>query len=270
MPSESEVAVDLYAPTCGDFDGALHAEVRRETWGEEFGQSGWITAVEQDRFIQLLGLKPDQVLLDVGCGSGGPTLRFVERTGISANGIDVHRDGIATAKKQAKQLGLSARVTFEVCDATGPLPFDTHSFDAVMSVDAISHMPGRAKVLGEWARVLKPGGRLLFTNASVLTGEATHEELSIRGAFGLQVYTAPGTDDRAIESAGLRTIVKEETTEQVANVAHRWLEARAKREEGLRESEGDEAFERLQWFLTTASRLARERRLCRYVYVARK
>lgn len=80
-----------------------------------------------------------------------------------------------------------------------------------MSVDAISHMPNRATVVMESARVIKPGGKLLFTNASVLTGEATHEELSVRGAFGLQVYVAPDIDDRAMDSAGLRKTIKEDT-----------------------------------------------------------
>ncbi len=270
MSRDSDRNPDLYAPTYGRFNETLHTEVRRETWGEEFGQSGWTTAVEQDGFIRLLDLKTGQTLLDIGCGSGGPLLRVVERTGITAHGIDVHKDGVATARRQAEERGLVDRVTFGVCDAVGVLPFDDDSFDAVMSVDAISHMPNRAKVLKEWARVIKPGGKLLFTNASVLTGEATHEELSIRGAFGLQVYVAPEIDDRAIESAGLNKIVKEDTTDQVANVARRWHEARARREAGLRGTEGSDAFERLQGFLAVASLLAHERRLCRYMYVAQR
>ncbi len=270
MPPESDGEIDLYAPTYSRLHETLHTEVRRETWGEEFGQSGWTTTAEQDGFIRLLGLKPGQTLLDIGCGSGGPMLRIVERTGVTASGIDVHGDGIAAARRQAEGRGLLDRATFEVCDATGPLPFESDSFDAVLSVDAISHMPRRAEVLTEWARLIKPGGKLLFTNASVLTGEATHEELWMRGAFGLQVYVAPDIDDRAIESAGLTRVVKEDTTEQVADVARRWYEARAKRESGLRQAEGSEAFERLQGFLTVASRLARERRLRRFMYLARK
>ncbi|MGH9659630.1 MAG: SAM-dependent methyltransferase [Bryobacteraceae bacterium] len=265
-----ESRIDLYAPTYSRFSETLHTEVRRETWGEEFGQSGWTTAGEQEKFIRLLDLKRGQLLLDIGCGSGGPTLRFAERTGVSAHGVDIHEDGIATARKQAEQRGLLDRVTFEVCDAAAQLSFPADRFDAVMSVDAISHMSRRKEVLAEWGRVIRPGGKLLFTNASVLTGEATHEELWTRGSFGLQIFTAPDVDDRAIESAGLKLVSKEDTTEQVANVAQRWHDARAKRETGLREAEGSQIFEKLQQFLVVASRLARERRLCRYVYVAEK
>jgi len=270
MKGDSDTKPDLYAPTYGQFGEALHTEVRRDTWGEEFGQSGWITASEQDRFIELLGLMSGQTLLDIGCGSGGPTLRFAEQTGVTACGIDIHNDGITTARRQAAERGLLGRVAFEICDATGRLQFDDGSFDAVMSVDAISHMTNHARVVREWARVLKPGGKLLFTNASVLTGEATHEELSMRGNFGLQVYVASDIDDRAIEAAGLQMIVKEDTTEQVATIAHRWHEARAKWEAGLRECEGSEVFDRLQEFLSVTSLLAREGRLRRHLYVARK
>lgn len=270
MSSNSERNVDLYAPTYGRFSETLHTEVRRETWGEEFGQSGWITADEQDRFIKLLGLTADQKLLDVGCGSGGPLLRIVERTGVTAHGIDVHQDGITTARKQAEQRGLTDRASFEVCDATQPLPFDENSFDAVMSIDAISHMPRRARVLTHWARVIKPGGKLLFTNASVLTDEATHEELAIRGGFGLQIYNVPEVDVQAIAAAGLTLIDRQDTTGQTAKIAQRWYDARAARESGLREAEGDEAFERLQGFLAAAATLARERRLCRFMYLATK
>jgi cyclopropane fatty-acyl-phospholipid synthase-like methyltransferase len=270
MAPNARDKVDLYAPTYGQFHESLHAEVRRETWGEEFGQSGWTTAAEQDRFIALLGLQTDQKLLDVGCGSGGPALRFAVRTGVLVHGIDVHCDGIGAARRQAEERQLSDRVQFDVCDARERLPFDDGAFDAVMSIDAISHMPRRAHVLTQWARVIKPGGKLLFTNASVLTDEATHEELAARGGFGTQVYTAPGVDESAIAAAGLALLTKEDTTEQASLVAQRWHAARAEREAGLRAGEGDAAFERLQGFLAAASRLAGERRLRRYMCLAER
>ena len=270
MSKHSPKNVDLYAPTYGRSHESLHTQVRRETWGDEFGQSGWITASEQDRFVELLGLQAGQSLLDIGCGSGGPTLRIAARTGIIAHGIDVHIDGIAASRRQAEERRLTDRVTFEVCDARDRLPFEEGSYDAVMSIDAISHMPRRAQVLMQWARVIKLGGKLLFTNASVLADEATHEELALRGGFGLQIYTAPGVDESAIAAAGLELIAKEDTTEQVCMIARRWHTARAAREAGLRATEGDDAFERLQSFLAAASQLAGERRLHRYMYMAEK
>jgi len=56
MSPDSNGGSDLYAPTYSRFHETLHTEVRRETWGEEFGQSGWITGPEQEGFIELLDL----------------------------------------------------------------------------------------------------------------------------------------------------------------------------------------------------------------------
>jgi 2-polyprenyl-3-methyl-5-hydroxy-6-metoxy-1,4-benzoquinol methylase len=220
--------------------------------------------------IDLLGLEAGRTLLDVACGSGGPMLRIVEKTGAHATGIDIHQDGIATAEKQAETRGLAGRATFRVCDASEPLPFDDASFDAVMCIDAINHLPDRERVIADWARVLEPGGRVLFADPIVLTGALTNEEIAIRSSIGFFLFVAPDYDDRVIAASGLELIAKEDTTESVARLAARWREARAKREADLRKVEGDEKFDGLQRFLEVASRIARERRLSRFVYVAEK
>ena len=73
--------VDLYGASYRNFASALYAEIRREAFGEDIGQTGWLTAEEQDLFLAWLGLSPAARLLDVACGSGGPTLRIAEKTG---------------------------------------------------------------------------------------------------------------------------------------------------------------------------------------------
>src|SRR5687768_3038041 len=86
--------VDFYDATYGRFDETIYREIRRETWDEDIGQNGWITAREQDQFIAWLSLGPGQRLLDIACGSGGPTLRIAERTRAVVLGVDIHEDGI--------------------------------------------------------------------------------------------------------------------------------------------------------------------------------
>jgi SAM-dependent methyltransferase len=270
MTQDPGTKADLYGSAYGNFSEKLYAEVRQETWGEEFGQSGWITAAEQDECIGLLGLARGARLLDVACGSGGPTLRMVERAGVVAHGIDIHQDGIAAARKQAEQRGLLDRATFEICDASGPLPFADGSFDAVTCIDAINHLPDREKALSEFARVLEPGGKLLFTDPIVVTGALSKEEIATRSSIGFFLFVAPDYDDRVLQRVGLETLVKRDTTESVALLAGRWLDSRARRASGLRDVEGDQKFEGLQRFLEVASRIARERRLSRFLYVARK
>src|SRR5437899_607841 len=244
--------VDLYEATYARFDEAVYREVRREAWGEDIGQNGWITVREQDQFIEWLSVGPRQRLLDIACGSGGPTLRIAERTGATVLGVDIHADGISAGRQQAAARGLAEVASFEVVDAQGPLPFDDGAFDAVMCVDAINHLPDRPRVLAEWARVLKPGGRLLFTDPVVVTGPLTNEEIAIRSSIGFFLFVAPDTDERMLAGAGLRLTTKEDLTEGLAQTATMWHAARQRREAELRRIEGDATFDGQQRFLEVA------------------
>ena len=79
MPGKADSRVRHYDANYGNFQTELYAEIRREAFGEDIGQSSWLTADEQDRFLRLLELSPGKRLLDVACGSGGPALRSPPR-----------------------------------------------------------------------------------------------------------------------------------------------------------------------------------------------
>jgi ubiquinone/menaquinone biosynthesis C-methylase UbiE len=68
----------------------------------------------------------------------------------------------------------AGRVAFRLGDATQPLPFDDASFDALMCIDSMNHFPNRLEVFREWRRVLRPGGRALFTDPVAITGLVTN------------------------------------------------------------------------------------------------
>ena len=51
---------------------AVESEVRRETYGEDLGQSSWLTASEWLGFADQLGIAAETTVLEVGSGSGGP------------------------------------------------------------------------------------------------------------------------------------------------------------------------------------------------------
>ena len=65
---------------------------------------------------------------------------------------------------------------------------------------AMCHIANRLEVLGEWHRVLRPGGRMLFTDAMIVTGLVSQEELAVRSSIGWYLFVPPGrerTPDRA-------------------------------------------------------------------------
>ena len=85
MPSP----VDLYGTAYGNFATRAIEEVRKETYGDDFGQSSWVTADEYRRFFRMLQMFPGERALDVGCGSGGPALFLARETGCRVTGVDI-------------------------------------------------------------------------------------------------------------------------------------------------------------------------------------
>jgi ubiquinone/menaquinone biosynthesis C-methylase UbiE len=259
-----------YAANYGNFESDLYAQIRLEAFGEDIGRNSWLTSDEQDRFIEWLCLSPRKKLLDVACGAGGPALRIASITGCSVVGVDVQEQAVSTANSLASQRGQAERAEFWRVDANQPLPFPNSSFDVVTCIDAINHLCDRPRVITEWARLLKPGGRMLFTDPTILTGPMTNSEIAARSTAGEYLFVPPGYDERVIAQRGLQSLVCEDITANVAKIAEARSAARASRSAYLREVEGDQAYEGQQEFLAVAARVAREGRLSRIVHVAMK
>jgi 2-polyprenyl-3-methyl-5-hydroxy-6-metoxy-1,4-benzoquinol methylase len=259
-----------YNANYGNFQTELYAQIRHEAFGEDFGQNSWLTSDEQDRFLGWLDLSPGKTLLDVACGAGGPALRIAATTGCSVAGVDIHEGAVKTASSLAAQRGLAERAEFRSTDATGQLPFTDASFDAITCIDAINHLPERPRVVADWARLLKVGGQLLFTDPITLTGPLTNAEVAVRSSAGVYLFVPHGYDERVIAQCGLQLLVCEDVTANMAKVAEARRAARASKSAVLREIEGDQAYDGQQEFLAVAARVASEGRLSRFVYVSKK
>jgi cyclopropane fatty-acyl-phospholipid synthase-like methyltransferase len=262
--------VNLYGTAYGNFAAQAVEQVRRETYDVDFGQSSWVTADEFRRFFRTLNLTATDHVLDVGCGSGGPALFLAREIGCRVTGVDVDEAGLRAGETAARQSGLADIVIFRKADVAQPLPFPDNEFDALVSMDALCHFPNRARLFIEWRRVLRPGGRLLVTDPVVVTGLVTKDELATRSSTGHFEFCPPGVNDRAVRDAGFVLESVEDVTENEAQVSGRWHDAREKRADELRRLEGEETYAGLQRFLATVRLLTTERRLSRFVYLARK
>ena len=263
-------AVDLYNSTYGNFQADVLRAVRRETFGEEIGQNSWLTAEELRKFAGWLEIGSESLVLEVACGSGGPALFLARETGCRLIGIDINEQGIATAQDMARQAGLDARVTFRQVDGTQRLPFADNTFDALICIDAMNHLPDRLAVLKEWNRVLRPGGLALFTDPVLITGPVSNEELAIRSSIYFFLFVPPGYNESVIEQASSALVRQEDGGDNAVGVSRRWHDARVKYRKELIEIEGAERFEGLQRFLEMVAKLTAERRLSRIVYLVRK
>ncbi|MFK4267458.1 SAM-dependent methyltransferase [Streptomyces milbemycinicus] len=159
-----------------------------------------------DHLIGKLGDIAGRRVLDVGCGSGRPTVRLAQRAPTEVVGVTVSPVQIERATALAEREGVADRVRFIRADAMA-LPFPDASFDAVWALECMFHMPSPAQVLGEIARVLRPGGRLAVMDVVLREPIASRDRGVVergRSMFAVPAHIELVEYPRLILGAGLR------------------------------------------------------------------
>ncbi|MDT3397721.1 methyltransferase domain-containing protein [Streptomyces sp. B1866] len=159
-----------------------------------------------DHLIGKLGDVSGGRVLDVGCGSGKPAVQLARSTSAAeVVGVTISTVQVERATALARRAGVADRVRFECADAMS-LPFPDESFDAVWALECMHHMPSQAQVLGEIARVLRPGGRLAVMDL-VLRGQASEQDSDAydraRPVFAVSGHTELAEFPRLVCGAGL-------------------------------------------------------------------
>jgi ubiquinone/menaquinone biosynthesis C-methylase UbiE len=262
--------VNLYDHAYGKYELDAYREVRLETYGEDLGQTSWVSAEESKQIPVWLNVAPTSAVLEIGSGSGRYALRIAESVGCQITGLDINASGISNANHLACSQNLERLARFAQCDVAQGLPFANESFDAAFSNDVLCHIPNRPRIFSELFRVLRPGARLLFTDALVIGGILSHEEIATRSSIGYYAFSPPGENERLMKQAGFRTLRVADSSESAAGIARRWRDAREKRSKQLVAAEGEANYAGLQRFLSCVQRLTSERRLLRKVYLAQK
>ena len=253
------------------FRDSVYKQIRTETFGEDIGQFSWITADEFRKLVGRLELAPQSVLLDVACGSGGLSQYVAATIGCKVFGIDLSAEAIQTAKSTAGDRNLNDRTEYLNGDASKNIPLKDESVDAIICIDAINHFADKRAALTEWKRLLRPGGRFVFTDASIVAGPLSRNELLARSqGMGDFIFTPVGFYEHAIREAGFVDQTAEDVTETIATTAQRWHDARISHQQDLMKLEGIDHYGGMQEMLSAAADLARARRLCRFAYYAVK
>lgn len=150
---------------------------------------------------------PGKTVLDLGC-AGGFLAEALDDRGARVTGIDPAKDAIAAARAHAESAGRAIAYDVGVGES---LPYDDASFDAVACVDVLEHVRDLHQVLGEVARVLKPGGMFLFdtinrnavARLAVITVAEDVLRLLPKGTHDPDMFITPDELRAGLKTAGL-------------------------------------------------------------------
>jgi SAM-dependent methyltransferase len=146
------------------------------------------------------------VVLDAGCGSGYSSARYAAVYDSHVTGIDYVPQMIEHARDRTADLpsNVAARLEFRTGDVRN-LDFADRTFDRVIATRAVINLgtrPEQTKALGEFGRVLRPGGLLLLSDATIQGLERLN---ALRAEWGLPAIPEPAfnlyLDETELESS---------------------------------------------------------------------
>ena len=113
-----------------------------------------------------LGLRAGERVLDAGCGPGETAVYLATTFGVDVTGITVSDYEIEQGNRRAAAAGVADRARFRYGDFMA-LSYPDNSFDAVLALESLQNAPDLRQVLSEFHRVLRPGGRVTFSDFSL-------------------------------------------------------------------------------------------------------
>lgn len=197
--------------------GRLTEEELKEHDQDHFGG---LDAV--DRLTRAAGIDAGTHVLDVCSGMGGPARYLAHRHGCRATGLDLTRSRHDSAVRLTALVGLDRLVEFR-CGSALAMPFDDASFDVVIGQEAWAHVPDKPRLIAEAVRVVRPGGRIAFTDIMARTTlpEVIAERLSREMTFS--EIASLGDYRELLDGAGCEVLEATDLSDEWTEILRRRL-----------------------------------------------
>ncbi|MFR9674503.1 methyltransferase domain-containing protein [Streptomyces sp. TR06-5] len=154
-----------------------------------------------ERMAGKLGLSPGSVVLDLGAGYGGSARQLA--TAHRCRVLALNLSEVENERHRALNAERGLSDSIEVVDGSfEDLPYPDSSVDVVWSQDAFLHSGNRTRVLEEAARVLRPGGQLIFTDPMSADGVPKARLQPVLDRIHLETMGSPGFYRRELSKLG--------------------------------------------------------------------
>jgi ubiquinone/menaquinone biosynthesis C-methylase UbiE len=158
-------------------------------------------------------LKPGLRVLDVGSGLGGSVRYLASEHQVRATGIDLTKEYVDVACALADLVGLRDSVAFHQSSALD-MPFNDGYFDVVWTEHAQMNIADKWGFYAEIARVLVPGGRLVFHDIFQGNGGPLHFPVPWAEEHSISFLATPEAVLKILESLGFRILDWEDKSQQ--------------------------------------------------------
>lgn len=198
------------------------------------------------RMTEVLGpLDSSHRVLDLGAGYGGSMRYLARKFGCRCVALNLSEVENARDREKNRDQGLSDLIEVVDGDFTN-LGYDDESFDVVWSQDAFLHSGDRSRVCAEAARVLKPGGRLIFTDPMQADDAPTDQLQPIYDRIHLDSLGSPGFYRQTLTGLGLEEVTYEDHKDQLPRHYARVRSELMANEDALRGQVSDDYIERMK------------------------
>ena len=197
-----------------------------------------------DAIARRARIGPESEVADFCAGLAGPARYLASRYGARVTCIELNPHRASGAADLTRRVNLAQRVRIARGDVMY-VPLAPETMDAVMSQEALLHVPDKRAALAEAYRVLKPGGRLVFTDwAEHRRMDAADAESMWRGIAAQSIQSFVGYS-HLLREIGFRDVRAEDLTADWEEVLEeRFAMYRTLRQETARlgTPSGDDAF----------------------------